>query len=135
MKKALVILAFVGLLGGMAEARTWTSADGSKTFEGTLKSYDPASGIVTVIVAGRPTAFPKDKLSEGDIAFLSEPGAAAPGAATPAVASAPSESAATSAVVALVAKAKLQQLDGKRFKKAESIKSPDYYVLYYSASW
>lgn len=130
MKKALVILAFVGLFGGMADARTWTSADGSKTFEGTLKSYDPASGIVTVIVAGRPAAFPKDKLSEADIAFLKDSGAA-----TPAVASGPSESSATSVVGALVAKAKLQQLDGKRFKKAESIKSPDYYVLYYSASW
>ena len=35
------------LLAG-ASARTWTSAEGDKTFEGELKSYDAASGKVTV---------------------------------------------------------------------------------------
>jgi len=129
MKTAFVILALVGLLGGMVQARTWTSADGSRTFEGTLKSYDPASGMVTVIVDGRPLAFPQDKLSEGDREFLKE------SRMTVAETPASSATAATSVVGAIVAKAKLQQLDGKRFKKAESVKSPDYYVLYYSASW
>ena len=97
--------------------------------EGTLNSIDPASGMVTVIVDGRPLAFPQDKLSEGDRDFLKE------SRATVSETPVSSAAAATSVVGAIVAKAKLQQLDGKRFKKAESVKSPDYYVLYYSAPW
>ena len=38
--------AFLLVLG--AQARTWTSADGTRTFEGELQSYDAASGEVTV---------------------------------------------------------------------------------------
>ena len=38
----------VGLFLTNAHARTWTSADGSKTFEGELQSYDAGSGTVTV---------------------------------------------------------------------------------------
>ncbi|MFM2169812.1 MAG: hypothetical protein RI957_41 [Verrucomicrobiota bacterium] len=57
-------------------ARTWTSVDGAKTFEGELKSYDPASGTVGVTLAnGKTMSFPQDKLSAGDIAFLKETGA------------------------------------------------------------
>ena len=35
-------------LAAGVQARIWTSADGSKTFEGELKSYDPATGMVGV---------------------------------------------------------------------------------------
>ena len=45
-KKCLIIATALGL--GLLPARTWTSADGSKTFEGKLKSYDDAGGKVTV---------------------------------------------------------------------------------------
>ena len=59
------------------QARTWTSADGSKTFEGELKSYDSANGIVDVTLAnGKAMKFAQDKLCEGDITFLKEKGAA-----------------------------------------------------------
>ena len=52
-------------------ARTWTSADGSKTFEGDLAGYDEASGMVTVKMANGPVAkFGQDALSVDDIAFL-----------------------------------------------------------------
>lgn len=54
-------------------ARTWTSKDGSKTFEGVLKSYDPASGEVGVTQTnGRMIKFHQDKLSAADITFLKE---------------------------------------------------------------
>jgi len=36
---------------------------------------------------------------------------------------------------AIFAKAKLKKFDGKTFKAAEMAKVPEYYVLYYSASW
>jgi hypothetical protein len=58
-----------------AQARTWTSADGAKTFEGELKSYDPATGVVAVALAtGKAMNFTQDKLSADDIAFLKEQG-------------------------------------------------------------
>lgn len=58
-----------------AHARTWTSADGAKTFEGELKSYDPATGVVAVTMpTGKEMNFTQDKLSADDIAFLKEQG-------------------------------------------------------------
>jgi hypothetical protein len=65
-----------------AHARTWTSSDGSKTFEGELLSYDAATGNVGVTLAnGKELTFNQDKLSEDDIAFLKEKGDIAPPAA------------------------------------------------------
>jgi len=58
-----------------AQARTWTSADGSRTFEGEFKAYDEAAGMVTVRLAnGQTLTFAQDKLSEDDIAFLKTQG-------------------------------------------------------------
>lgn len=46
-----------------AQARTWTSADGTKTFEGELHSYDVATGKVAVkLPNGRQMNFAQDKL-------------------------------------------------------------------------
>lgn len=64
------------LLASGAEARVWTNTDGSKTFEGELKSYDPATGKVGVVLPnGKDLLFLEDKLSAADIAFLKEKGA------------------------------------------------------------
>ena len=53
------------------EARTWSSADGWKTFEGELKAYDAASGKVSVTLRnGRGMTFGLNKLSADDIAWL-----------------------------------------------------------------
>ena len=70
-----LLAAIAGLLLTGAHARTWTSADGSKTFEGELKTYDPATGMVGVVLSnGRAMQFPQKTLSEADIAFLKEQG-------------------------------------------------------------
>lgn len=62
-----------------ASARTWTSTDGSQTFEGELLSYDSATGNVGVTLAnGKQMVFSQDKLSAGDIDFLKEKGDVAP---------------------------------------------------------
>ena len=67
-----------------AQARTWTSADGTKTFEGELKSYSPATGMVGVTLAnGTAMNFNQNKLSAADIAFLKEQGAVSPATASP----------------------------------------------------
>jgi hypothetical protein len=71
----LFVAAITSLLLTGAHARTWTSSDGAKTFEGELLSYDPASGAVGVTLAGgKAMKFAQDKLSAADIAFLKEQG-------------------------------------------------------------
>ena len=67
---AAALLLVVGVQG-----RTWTSAEGGKTFDGELQSYDSASGEVTVTLTnGKRMNFTQDKLSEDDIAWLKQNG-------------------------------------------------------------
>ena len=76
--RRLLLAAVAGLLFTGAQARTWTSADGTKTFEGELKSYDAEKETVTVTLPnGRTMHFTQDKLSEADIAYLKENGSKA----------------------------------------------------------
>jgi len=83
--RCLMMAAFAALLIAGAQARTWTSADGTRTFEGELVSYDTQSGLVTVIHAnGTRMSFTRDKLSEADIAFLKQHDATAPAGPAPA---------------------------------------------------
>ncbi|MFZ9936501.1 MAG: right-handed parallel beta-helix repeat-containing protein [Luteolibacter sp.] len=71
--KSMIVATFAGLLLAAAQARTWSSADGTRTFVGELVSYDAQRGMVTVAHAGGGRmSFPEDKLSEADIAFLKE---------------------------------------------------------------
>ncbi|MBT8043803.1 MAG: hypothetical protein KJO79_02535, partial [Verrucomicrobiae bacterium] len=68
---AIILTAIIAPLFNVGlEARTWVSADGTKTFEGELKSYDRASGKVFVDVNGETLTFAKELLSEADIAWL-----------------------------------------------------------------
>jgi hypothetical protein len=70
---SLLLAATTILLVTRVEARTWTSADGTKTFEGELSSYDAEKGLVTVVLAnGKSTAFTQDKLSARDIDYLGD---------------------------------------------------------------
>jgi len=107
-------------------ARTWTSSDGAKTFQGDLRSYDKDTGKVRVILhSGRTISFDKSKLSKEDIAYLAE--------------NAKTENAGAAledqAVGAMVAKTKLYRLAGKKFHEATLEKTPDYYILYFTATW
>ncbi len=68
-------MAVMLLLISGASARTWTSADGTKTFEGKLHAYDAASGKVSVILPnGRRMNFMQEKLSADDVAWLKKYG-------------------------------------------------------------
>lgn len=67
----LCLLAVTSLFLTEVHARTWTSADGTKTFEGEFLSYDPATGAVGVtLTGGKVMKFSQDKLSAEDIAYL-----------------------------------------------------------------
>jgi len=58
----LILAAAAGLLLTGAHARTWASADGARTFDGELRSYDPAKGSVTVTLAnGKAMTYPGAK--------------------------------------------------------------------------
>ncbi|MEI6175348.1 MAG: sialate O-acetylesterase [Verrucomicrobiota bacterium] len=110
--------ALVMLLCTSVQARTWTSADGSKTFEGELLSYDPATGAVGVNLAGgKAMKFAQDKLSAADITFLKEQGKvdAPPVSAPPADKTADAAPAAKSSVGKIDADPKnlLKKPDGK----------------------
>jgi hypothetical protein len=71
--RSCLLLAATSLLVAETYARTWTSADGTKTFEGEFESYDAAKGMVTVALPdGQAITFNQDKLSKADIAFLRE---------------------------------------------------------------
>lgn len=112
-----------------AEERTWTSSDGSRTFEGRLRSFDPGSGTVSVVTSeGRLLEFTAEKLSEGDREFLQnwKPSSADSPAAGPDT---------ESEVGGKVAKARLHRIDGERYRRAELEKTPEFYLFYFSASW
>jgi len=75
LSNGLLLAAITSLLLTGTHARTWTSADGTKTFEGELNTYDPSTGMVGVTLSnGRAMKFSQKTLSEADIAFLKEQG-------------------------------------------------------------
>jgi len=85
--RLLPVLAVPFLLSAPSSARTWKSADGSKTFEGELVSYDEKTGAVKVSISGVAGNFNQNILSQEDIEFLKQQAAApAPVSFTPAAA-------------------------------------------------
>jgi len=87
MKRSICVIG--ALLGAMAisfplsspaqaQARAWSSSDGSKTFEGELVAYDEATGMVSVDSNGRVMTFNQTVLSDADIAFVKENAAKLP---------------------------------------------------------
>jgi hypothetical protein len=109
--------------------RVFRSADGSKTFEGEIRSYDAEAGKVTVLLKnGRALTFDQAKLSEDDISFCKEWHAEANKPD-------PTEALEAQILGAKIAKAKLHRLVGKKFAKAELEFAPEYYILYFSGSW
>ena len=81
--KCLVVTAVASLVLAGAHARTWTSADGSKTFEGELQSYDARKGKVTVTLPnGKRLTFSQDRLSDADVTFAKENGRKASGSSS-----------------------------------------------------
>lgn len=132
--KYLLAAGLAAALGiGQLPARTWTSADGSKTFEGTLVSYDKDSDKVTVTLRnGKTLTFGADKLSEADKTFLAEQAQAAPAGGGEDLAAALKEQKVGGK---LLKPGVLQKLDGKKFADFELTKAPQYYLVYFSASW
>ncbi|NNC90315.1 MAG: hypothetical protein HKN82_17820 [Akkermansiaceae bacterium] len=115
---------------GLVAGRTWTSSDGTKTFEGDFKSFDADAGKVSVLMGnGRLVTFDVAKLSADDKTWIEE---------TQARENAPKveDVLAAQKIGSKLAKpGVLQKLDGKRFAKFSFEQAPEYYILYFSASW
>ena len=129
--KTLLAVGLCASLGaGALSARTWTSSDGTKTFEADFKSFDKEATKVNVIMKnGRTMTFGLDKLSEDDRIWIEEQ---------------PSEQDKAAEAEALkefddseLGKAlkDLKILEGRRFIKHKLETPPEYYILYFSASW
>jgi len=125
MKLTILITTAMLLIPSLSSARTWTSADGAKSFEGELKNFDASSGKVTIISGKKALIFSQDKLSSDDREFLKNWKPTTDHA----------ETLANQKVGKVMTKKVLSRLDGKRFKKTEMVKAPEYYLLYFSASW
>ena len=133
--KHLLAVGMAATIGiGALSARTWTSADGSKKFEGELKVFDKDGGKVTIIKRnGRSMTFDITKLSEGDQTFLNEnaAGDAAAGGAENVQEALKAQKVGSK----LSKRGILEKIDGKKFAKYELTKAPEFYIVYYSASW
>ncbi len=113
-----------------ADARTWKSADGSKSFEGEFVEFK--DGQVTVKRAnGRRMTFPEAVLSEGDREWVK---AELVRIEKEAERKAEAEKLAGAEIPSAL-EGKLVKLSGKSFKKYEPATPAKYYLLYFSASW
>lgn len=112
-----MIILMAGVLS--LSARTWTSADDSKQLEGEFKYFDTEKGEVAIEVKGELVKFDLDKLSQDDQDFVKAQG----------------EEARTIDVAGLLSKAKVHQLGDGKFKEVPFEAKPDYYLVYFSASW
>jgi predicted N-acetyltransferase YhbS len=133
--KHLLHVGIVALLGvGAVSARTWTSANGKNTFEGELKSFDKENDKVTIVYRnGRTVTFGTHRLSEADKTFLEENGKAAADAAAPAKVEASLKE--QKIGKHLAKKGILSKLEGETFANFQLGKAPEYYLVYFSASW
>jgi uncharacterized protein YdeI (YjbR/CyaY-like superfamily) len=120
-------------LASVCSARTWTSADGKNTFDGEFVSATETK--VTVKRLNGKITFDIVKLSEADREFIKEEVANAAAAAAAMEASAKLKD----APIPKALSRKLVKLDaaGKRYEKFDLTDGviPQYYIVYYSASW
>lgn len=132
MKKTIAYTFLAAAIIGSSLARTWTSADGTKTFEGDFVSGDSES--VTVKKNGKKTTFKLSLLSEADQTWTKE--------TIEKTATAEADAAADAEFAKGFAKSdlgkflkKTKKFDGRKYKTASLETVPEYFLFYYSASW
>jgi hypothetical protein len=135
MKRLTLTLALAVLCGGVcsAEMRKWTSADdASKTFEGEMTGAK-GDNVTIKMKTGRSLTVALAKLSQEDKDYVA---AQAKAKEEEAAAKEAAESVKTSAVAKAIS-GKTVVADGKKLKKHDvfATKAPEYYLLYWGASW
>ena len=122
------LLATIALVAHV-QARTWTSADGSKTFKADYISHTENS--VVVMKGLKRMNFKTSLLSEADRDWLKEQGQKS--------SLEPDEKAEPTAdelgEFGNNIKNDLVIFEGKRYSKHKLESAPDYYLIYFTASW
>ena len=128
MKRTILMTIASLALVGSGLARTWSNADGSKTFEGEFVLCDGTS--VTVKRGIKEITFKLELLSEDDQKW-------AKAEAVKIAAAAENKEAAADFANSDFGKSfeKLQKLDGEKFVDHKLEEAPKYVLLYFSASW
>jgi hypothetical protein len=128
MKKTILSILLPAFLASPGLARVWTSADGSKTFEGDFISCDDKT--VTVKRGFKEMTFKIELLSEADQKWAKEEQARLE--AVEANREAAADFAESDFGKALK---KLSKLEGGKFVDHEITEPPKFFLLYFSASW
>lgn len=129
MKKRMYLGAVLScLMLGSVSAKTWTSADGSKTFKGEFKDFDTETNEVTVNVRGVNKKFPLSMLNDADQTWVKAELTKQKLADLDSVLN-------EQKIGKLFTQTNLSKLDTDAFKKANFEKIPEYYLLYFTASW
>ena len=128
MKIKLISLLATIVLAAHIQARTWTSADGSKTFKANYISHTEDS--VAVMKGLKKMNFKISLLSEADRDWLDQQQASSN------IAKTDTEPANESfGTFGDNIKSDLVIFSGKRYRKHKLETAPDYYLIYFTASW
>ncbi len=134
MKKVLVLILGLSMLPVCRlYSRTWTSADGEKTFEGKFRSYEKETGNVKVIKGMKQFSFHVDILSDADRAWLESQSSEEKKENA-------DDQAEVKEVGSQVIGSKLKEgvlvkLESGKFVEYTMSFAPKYYLVYFSASW
>jgi methyltransferase-like protein len=128
MKKLLSLIAVLGSITSSLHARTWTSADGAKTFEG--KYLSSTATTVKVLKNGKSLTVNLDMFSEADQKWVTEEAAR-----LEAEKNKPEEAEIEETPVSKLLEGNVKRFDEKKYKKATLTKNPEYYIIYFTASW
>jgi len=145
MKKLLITSALTLLLAGLAGlagARTFTSAGGSKTFEAELRRFNKEAKEVTVMMRnGKILTFALNKLSEEDQKWLEEqpekpsaPAGGRLGGGDSALGGGDVKAQLEAQKIGKNLLRGLRKLKGRSMHRYKMTKVPEYYILYFSAS-
>lgn len=126
MKKTLTLALAAALAMGTAQARTWTSADGGKTFNAEYVSQ--TDEYVTVSRGLKNVRFKIALLSEADRTWLEAKKAEAAGKAKQGEASGLGK-------IGGKLKGNMVRLEGNQYCDYEAESAPQYYIVYFTASW
>ena len=126
MKKTLTLAIAAAIITSGVQARTWTSSDGTKTFQGTYVSQK--EGYVIVTRGFKDMRFKISLLSEADQQWLKEKQAED--------AQKKSETSNQSfGKIGTQLNRSLSQFDGTQYNSTKLTKAPQYYLVYFTASW
>ena len=124
MKITPTLLLAAVMVTGSLQARTWTSAEGGKTFKGEYISH--TDEFVTVYRGFKKVRFKLSLLSEADRVWLREKKQAGEEKVPEVVAA---------GKIAEKLTGNMVKLTGDKYEDYVAVTQPEYYIIYFTASW